>query len=130
MELIYKDEVYKIVGCCMEVYNTLRHGFLEAAYQEALERELIAMGVPHQREVPLEIVYKGRPLDKKYFADFVCYGKIVVECKAVSALAPDHAAQLGNYLRATGYKLGVLVNFGNGEGLQWSRHVNPLLFKK
>jgi len=130
MELIYKDEVYKIVGCCMEVYNTLRHGFLEAAYQEALEREFIAMGVPHQREVPLEIMYKGRPLDKKYFADFVCYGKIVVECKAVSVLAPDHAAQLGNYLRATGYKLGVLVNFGNGEGLQWSRHVNPLLLKK
>jgi len=123
-EILYKDEVYKIVGRCMAVYNELGEGFLEEIYQEALEREFKQYGVPYAREVPLTVTYKGAPLEKKYFADFVCYGKIIIECKAVAKLIPAHAAQTINYLKATGYKLGLLVNFGDHEELQWSRLIN------
>ena len=123
-DLLYKDESYKIVGCCMEVYNTLGAGFLEEVYQEALEREFVASGIPYEREVPLGVMYKGLLLKKRYFADFVCYGKIIVELKAVSALTDAHCAQVVNYLRATGYQLGLLMNFGNTERLQYVRRVN------
>ena len=124
MDLIYKDEAYRIVGCCMEVYNTLGSGFLEAVYQEALEVEFKNVGIPYAREVPLTICYKGVTLKKSYFADFVCYGKIIIETKAIAAQSKEHAAQVVNYLKATGFQLGLLVNFGNGEGLQWNRFVN------
>ena len=125
-DLLYKDESYKIVGCCMEVYNTLGAGFLEEVYQEALEREFVASGIPYEREVPLGVMYKGLLLKKRYFADFVCYGKIIVELKAVSALTDAHCAQVVNYLRATGYQLGLLMNFGNTERLQYVRRVNTV----
>ena len=123
MELIFKAEAYKIIGCCMEVYNTLGSGFLEEVYQEALEREFVRAEIPYVREAALTIRYKGRPLNKRYFADFVCFGKVIVELKAVSQPVPGHAAQVVNYLKATGLQLGLLVNFGNAESLQWSRHV-------
>lgn len=123
-DILYKNEVYKLIGHCMSVYNELGDGFLEEVYQEALEREFQQYGVPYAREVPLTISYKGRPLEKKYFADFVCYGKIIIECKAVAKLVAAHAAQTVNYLRATGYKLALLVNFNNPEELEWSRIVN------
>lgn len=124
MELIFKEEAYKIIGCCMEVYNTLGSGFLEEVYQESLEREFVRANIPYAREVPLTIMYKGVPLNKRYVADFVCYDKIIVELKAVAQPVPGHAAQVLNYLKATGLTLGLLVNFGNAESLQWSRHVN------
>lgn len=123
-DVLYKDEVYKIIGRCMAVYNELGDGFLEEIYQEALEQEFIQYGVPYAREVPLTVMYKGKPLEKKYFADFVCYGKIIVECKAVSKLIPAHASQTINYLKATGFKLGLLVNFCDPNELQWSRLIN------
>lgn len=123
-ELIYKEESYALIGCCMEVYNVLGHGFLEAVYQEALDRELKRAGVPFRREVPLEIFYKGEPLNKNYFADFVCFDKIIIETKALPTLLPAHAAQVFNYLRATRLQLGLLVNFGCPEKLQYSRHIN------
>ena len=110
----------------MEVYNTLGAGFLEEVYQEALERELVSCGIPYEREVPLGVVYKGQVLKKRYFADFVCYGKIIVELKAVSALTDAHCAQVVNYLRATGYQLGLLMNFGNTERLQYVRRINTV----
>ena len=123
-ELIYKEESYALIGCCMEVYNVLGHGFLEAVYQEALDRELKRAGVPFHREVPLEIFYKGEPLNKNYFADFVCFDKIIIETKALPTLLPAHAAQVFNYLKATRLQLGLLVNFGCAERLQYSRHIN------
>ena len=123
-EILYRDEAYKIVGCCMQVHGILGAGFLEEVYQEALEKEFIAAGIPYEREARLTIMYRGQPLEKKYFADFVCYGKIIVELKAVVALSDAHCAQVTNYLKATGYKLGLLVNFGNTEGLQYVRRVN------
>ena len=123
-EILYRDEAYKIVGCCMQVHGILGAGFLEEVYQEALEKEFIAAGIPYEREVKLTIMYRGQPLEKKYFADFVCYGKIIVELKAVATLSDAHCAQVTNYLKATGHKLGLLVNFGNAEGLQYVRRVN------
>jgi len=122
--VIYRDEAYKIVGCCMEVYNTIGAGFLEEVYHAALEREFKAAGIPYGHEVPLDVLYKGETLNKRYFADFVCYGRIIVELKAVSELCDAHCAQVTNYLKATGYQLGILVNFGNTERLQYVRRVN------
>ena len=125
-ELIYKEESFKIIGACMEVHKELGCGFLEAVYQEALELEFVRSGIPFQREKVLKISYKGTELQKEYIADFICYDKIIVETKAVDALSPLHEAQVINYLKATGLKLGLLVNFGE-ESLQFERLIrkNP-----
>lgn len=122
-KLIDKDEVYEIVGACFEVYNTLGHGYLEAVYQEALALEFEARGVPFVKEKEIDIQYKGRVLAKRYVADFICFNRVIVETKAVSALLPEHQAQALNYLRATGLKVAVLVNFGSSQGIQWKRLV-------
>lgn len=121
--IIYKEESYKIVGAAFKVYNTLGAGFLEAVYQEALEIELQRQGIPYEREKELKIVYDGMELKQTYKADFVCYGKIIVELKAVSALDDAHRAQVYNYLHATGLKMGLLLNFGNAEELEKQRIV-------
>ncbi len=121
--IIYKEESYKIVGAAFKVYNTLGAGFLEAVYQEALEIELQRQGIPYEREKELKIVYDGVELKQTYKADFVCYGKIIVELKAVSALDDAHRAQMYNYLHATGLKIGLLLNFGNAEELEKQRIV-------
>ena len=121
--LYYKQESYDIIGAAMEVYNTLGHGFLEAVYQEALEKEFLSRGIPYEREKELTITYKGEVLKQTYKADFVCYGKVIVELKAVSGLDDAHRSQVYNYLHATGYRLGLLLNFGNYEGLERERIV-------
>ncbi len=112
-EIIYREESYAIMGACFEVYRDKGCGFLEAVYQECLEIELAERGIPFAAQVPLAISYKGRPLKQRYAPDFVCADKIVLEIKAVSALTDEHRAQVQNYLRATGYRLGLLVNFGH-----------------
>ena len=96
----------------MNVHRELGCGFLEKVYQEALEREFITEGIPYQREVKLRITYKGIPLQQEYIADFVCYGRIIIELKAISKLTDVERAQVINYLKATGYELGILANFG------------------
>ena len=111
-ELVYKEEVYKIIGCCYEVHKNLGFGFLEAVYQEALLLEFTQAGIPFQKEKVLDITYKGRLLDKKYVADFICYNDIILELKACDSLAENHIAQVLNYLKATNKKLGLLINFG------------------
>ncbi len=113
MELFYKDEVYAIQGACFEVYKTLGCGFLEAVYQEALSKEFEISHVPCQEQLELSLHYKGHPLKQVYKPDFVCYGKIIVEVKAVSDLTKAHEAQLINYLKITGMRIGLLVNFGH-----------------
>ena len=122
-ELIYKDESYKIMGACFEVYQTLGRGFLESVYQECLEIELSDRGIPFVPQRELHIVYKERTLKQFYKADFVCYDKIIVELKAISQLADEHRAQTFNYLRATGTRLGILVNFGAQPKLEHHRIV-------
>lgn len=109
---IYQEESYKIRGAIYAVHRELGCGFLERVYQDALECEFQERGIPYEREKEIRIMYKGRPLGDPYRADFVCYGKIIVELKALSELDGTHRAQVINYLKATKMKLGLLVNFG------------------
>jgi len=112
MTLIHEELTYKIIGAAMEVYNELGSGFLESVYQEAFEIELQKQNIPYQKEVRLNIIYKDITLKKHFYADFICYGKIVIELKALSKIAPEHYAQILNYLKATGLHVGLLLNFG------------------
>ena len=121
--IIYKEESYKIVGAAFDVYNKLGHGFLEAVYQEALEIEFQRRNIPYEREKELKIIYDGVELKQTYKADFVCYEKIIVELKAVSELDDAHRSQVYNYLHATGFKLGLLYNFGCSDELEKERIV-------
>lgn len=111
-KILFKEECYAIQGAIFNVYRELGCGFLEAVYQECLERELHACNVPFQAQPEVQLLYKGSLLKQSYRPDLICYDKIIVELKAVKDLAPEHAAQLLNYLKATGMKLGLLVNFG------------------
>ncbi len=113
---------YAIIGAAMEVHAQLGCGFLEAVYQEAIEDELTARNIPFQRQVDLPIRYKGRMLTTLYRADLVCFDAVIVELKALSQLGPVEEAQVLNYLKATGYETGLLVNFGRGS-LQYKRYV-------
>ena len=110
--LLYEKETEKILKACFEVHNELGNGFLEAVYQEALEKEFIIQKIPYEREKLLPIMYKGEKLSKEYYADFVCYDKIVVGLKAVTPLVKAHKAQVINYLKAADKEIGLLVNFG------------------
>jgi len=120
-EIIYKKESYAIVGACFEVYNDKGCGFLEPVYQECLAIEFDHQSLPAIPKPLLTLSYRGRILTQTYQADFVCYGKIVVELKAVTALSDEHRAQLLNYLNATGFELGLLVNFGHYPKLEYER---------
>lgn len=123
MDLIYRQEVYAIVGACFEVYNELGSGFLEDVYHEALEREFIAQGIPYVSRPKLEILYKGQLLTRKYEPDFILHSKIILELKAVRALADEHRAQVHNYLKASRYQVGLLVNFCKPKDLEYERIV-------
>jgi GxxExxY protein len=112
-KLLYKDESFAIQGAVFEVYREMGSGFLEAVYQECLEREFHRAGVSFRSNVALELFYKGESLVLQYKPDFICYDKIIVELKAVKDLTPEHRAQVFNYLKATGMRLGILVNFGH-----------------
>ena len=123
-EVIYKDEGYRINGACFEVYKEKGCGFLEDVYQECLEIEFGLQEIDFVAQYPLKLEYKGRPLRKKYIPDFICFGKIIVEIKAVKEITDEHRAQVQNYLKATGYKLGLIVNFGHYPKVQIERIAN------
>ena len=122
-ELLYKDEVFQIVGAAMEVYNELKSGYLESVYQEAMELELGDRGIPFSSQVPLRIKYKHRVLNKTFIADLVCFNAVLVELKAIRETTKADEAQVLNYLRATGLRVGVLINFGDPGRLDWTRLV-------
>jgi len=115
-------QTYAIIGAAMEIHRTLGHGFLEAVYQEAAVIEFPLRQIPFEREVLFEIHYKGTLLNTRYRADFVCFGNIIVEFKAQSQLTSADEAQLLNYLKATGYHRGLLINFG-ASSLEYKRMV-------
>ena len=121
--LYHSNESYAINGAAMQVYNVLGHGFLESVYQEALAIEFTKRGIPYQREKELKIYYDGKELQQTYRADFVCYDDIIVEIKAVSELDGSHRSQVYTYLKATVFKLGLLINFGHYNGIQIERKV-------
>jgi GxxExxY protein len=121
MSLLYEGETYKTLGACFEVYKETGCGFLEAVYQEALEIELDLQGIPFAPQAQLNLVYKGRPLLQTYKPDFILFDKVILEIKAVSQLADEHRAQLHNYLKATGHRVGLLANFGHYPKLEYER---------
>lgn len=110
--LLYKEETYNIIAVFFEVYNVLGGGFLENVYQDALSIEFKSRNIPFEKEFKMNIYYKEQKLDKYYFADFLCYNKIIIETKSVSNFLPEHFAQVLNYLKATNLRLALLVNFG------------------
>jgi GxxExxY protein len=111
--IIFKEESYQIQGAVFDVYREMGCGFLEAVYQECLEKELLIRGIPFSAQQALNLFYKHKPLTQKYKPDFICYDRIIVEIKAVKEIAAEHKAQVLNYLKATNYELGLLVNFGS-----------------
>ena len=121
--VVYAEEAYQLMGACFEVYRDKGCGFLEAVFQECLELELGDQGIPFVAQPKLNLTYEGRPLKQTYSPDFVCFEKIILEIKAVSDVTDEHRAQVHNYLKATGMKLGLLVNFGHFPKLQSERIV-------
>ena len=115
-------ETYAVIGAAMEVHAHLGHGFLEPVYQDALTVELSQRGVQFEREVEIPVLYKGASLSSRYRADFVCFGQIIVELKALGSLSTTEHSQVINYLKATGLKRGLLLNFG-APSLQYKRFV-------
>jgi GxxExxY protein len=123
-EIIHKDEAYKIIGACFEVYKQKGVGFTEPMYQECLQLELSLQDIPYVAQPQLQLDYKGTLLEQFFKPDFICYGKIIVEIKALEKLADVHRAQTLNYLNATGFDLALLVNFGHFPRLEYERIVN------
>jgi len=121
-KLILKEEVYAIIGAAMEVHREKGCGFAEAVYQECMELELADRNIPAAPLQEMAIHYKGRRLKKTYIADFLAYGKIIVELKALDALTSREEAQVINYLKASGLQVGVLIDFG-AKSLEWKRIV-------
>ena len=121
--MVHREESYSIMGASFEVYKEKGCGFLEPVYQECLEIELGLRKIPFRAQLALPLFYKGVPLKHAYVPDFICFSKIVLEIKAVSQLSDEHRAQVFNYLKATGHKLGLLVNFSHFPQLEYERIV-------
>ena len=122
-EILFKEESYRIMGACFEVYTGMGPGFLEAVYQECLVLEFKRQGIPHDEQPRLHLEYKGEMLKPEYMPDFLCFGEIIVEIKAVKQLADEHRAQALHYLKATRKRLALLVNFGHHPKLEYERIV-------
>ncbi len=123
-DVLFKEESYRITGACFEVYKEKGCGFLEAVFQECLALELGIRNMPYVELPVLKLSYKGQPLKQGYQPDFVCYGKIIVEIKAVKNIADEHRAQIINYLKTSGMQLGLLVNFGHYPKVEIERFLN------
>lgn len=122
-EIIYREESYKIMGACFEVYTEKGCGFTAPVYQECLQIEFQRQGIPFVAQPVLELEYKGTKLDQLFKPDFVCFGCIVVELRALSKLIDEHRAQILNYLHALNFQLGLLVNFGHYPKVEYERIV-------
>lgn len=119
----YDPDGYALIGACLEVYRHMGNGYLEDVYQECLELELTERGISFVSQPRLPVSYKGKSLRKHYEADLLVFDRIIVELKAVRSIVPEHEAQLINYLKATGQRIGYVVNFGAHPKLDWRRRV-------
>ena len=126
-KIVFKDESYRIIGACFQVYKEKGNGFLEAVYQECLAIELGEQHIPFEEKPRCRLEYKRRPLKQEYEPDFLCFGEIILEIKAVKQLGDEHRAQVINYLKATGKQLGLLANFGHYPKIEHERFVNQPL---
>ena len=122
-DIVFKEESYKIIGACMEVHKKLGSGFLESVYAEALEIEFNNSGIPYEKEKKLPVFYGDKPLNKYFRADFVCYDSIIIELKAIKFMVDANSKQTLNNVKATRFKLGILINFGT-PSLTYKRIVN------
>ncbi|MGW8256038.1 MAG: GxxExxY protein [Thermoguttaceae bacterium] len=122
-ELLYKEEVYTIIGAAIEVHRELGCGFLEAVYQEALVIEFKKNCIPFQSQPEMNISYRGQILHKRYTPDFLCHQEIIVELKALERLSGTEESQIINYLKASGKRVGLLINFGSSGKLEWKRFI-------
>jgi GxxExxY protein len=123
MDLIYREEVYGIIGACFEVYHEIGSGFLEEVYQQTLEHELSLRNIPFVAKPKPDAHCKGVLLNKKYEPDFDLHAKIIMEIKAVSSLAAEHRAQVHDHLKPSSFKVGLLVNIGKANDLEYERIV-------
>ncbi len=123
IDLIYKEEVFRIVGAAIEVHSTLGSGFLEPVYQEAFEIELSQRKIPFESQKKIKIAYKEVTLQKEYIADIICFDKIIIELKTLDKITQKEESQLLNYLKATGFLVGIVINFGSHGKVEWKRFV-------
>lgn len=123
-EIIYRDESFKIIGACFEVYNQKGFGFTEPVYQECLQLEFALQRIPFVAQPEIQLEYKGALLSQFFKPDFICFGKIIVEIKSVASIMAAHRAQTLNYLNATAFELALLVNFGQYPRLVHERLAN------
>jgi len=122
-DILFKEESFAIIGACFNVYNDKGAGFLEPVYQECLGIELIFQNIPAEPQKKLDLFYRNQKLEHFYQPDFICFGKIIIELKAVDKITDAHRAQVLNNLNATGFKLGIIVNFGHYPNLEYERIV-------
>jgi GxxExxY protein len=122
-DILYKEESCAIIGACFNVYNEKGCGFLEPVYQECLGIEFVCQKIPSEPQKKLDLFYRGQKLEHFYQPDFICFEKIIVELKAVEKITDAHRSQVLNYLNATGFKLGLIVNFGYHPNLEYERIV-------
>jgi GxxExxY protein len=122
-DLLYTEEVYKVIGAAIEVHKELGPGFLESVYEEALVIESNKRKIPHETQVKIPVYYKDQKLNKKFIADYIGFGKIIVENKCITKLTKVEESQIINYLKATGLKVGLLINFGSHGKLEWKRYI-------
>ncbi|ODS30938.1 MAG: putative orf [Candidatus Scalindua rubra] len=122
-KILFPGESYAIMGACFNVYKEMGNGFLEAVYQECLEMEFSFQKIPFETQKDLQLKYRDQKLKQTYKPDFFCYNKIIVEIKALSKIMDEHRAQILNYLNGTGFKLGLLINFGHHPKLEYERFV-------
>ena len=123
-KMFFEEESYLIRGAVFEVYKEMGCGFLEAVYHECLTNEFITSKVPFESQQSITIFYKGKPIEQKCIPDFICYDKIIVELKATQTIIPAQKAQVLNYLKVTGFKLGLLINFGSYPKAEIARIIN------
>ena len=121
LDLIFKEECYQIIGSCMRVHSDKGNGFLEAVYQECLEYEFEEQLIEFEAQKKLKLYYFDRELKQTYIPDFICERNIIVEIKAVKEFDSIHKAQVFNYLKATGLKVGILANFGSYPNVTFER---------